>query len=66
MTDSEIKELLQRGEYQVEKASQEVRLAMAERCLDQGHDYENCCSVFFRIYQRCKWCGEERGRAREA
>ncbi len=34
--------------------------AMAYRCEEQGHDYENCCSVTFRVYQRCKWCGENR------
>ena len=38
----------------------EVLIAMRERCESQGHDYENCCSFTFRIYQRCKWCGEER------
>jgi hypothetical protein len=38
----------------------EVKEAMRERCEEQGHDYENCCSVTFRVYQRCKWCGEER------
>jgi hypothetical protein len=38
----------------------EVLIAMLERCAEQGHDYENCCSLMFRIYQRCKWCGEER------
>lgn len=38
----------------------EVRRAMEERCAEQGHDYENCRSFMFRVYQRCKWCGEER------
>lgn len=31
--------------------------AMFQRCLEQGHEWENCCSTRFRIYQRCKWCG---------
>ncbi len=34
--------------------------AMAYRCAESQHDYENCCSAIFRIYMRCKWCGEER------
>jgi hypothetical protein len=38
----------------------EVKEAMKERCEEQGHDYENCCSVFFRVYMKCKWCGEEK------
>lgn len=37
-----------------------VKEAMRERCEEQSHDYENCCSVTLRIYMRCKWCGEER------
>jgi hypothetical protein len=37
----------------------EVQKAIVERCSEQGHDYENCSSSTFRIYQRCKWCGEE-------
>lgn len=38
----------------------DVIQAMKERCDEQGHDYENCCSVMFRVYQRCKWCGRVR------
>lgn len=38
----------------------EVIEAMKERCEEQGHDWENCCSAMFRIYLRCKWCREER------
>jgi hypothetical protein len=34
--------------------------AMRERCEEQGHDFENCCSAFFQVYQECKWCGEKR------
>jgi len=43
--------------YDVEKASKETREAMADRCHEQGHDWQNCCSAMFQIYQRCKWCG---------
>ena len=39
---------------------QDVIEAMRERCEEQGHEYENCCSLMFQIYQRCKWCGSER------
>jgi len=38
----------------------EERRQQAKRCEEQGHDWENCCSVLFRIYQRCKYCGAER------
>lgn len=34
--------------------------AMAYRCEEHGHDYETCCSVTFRIYQHCKWCGHDK------
>lgn len=37
-----------------------VQLAMRGRCEEQGHRWENCCSVTFQIYQRCRWCGEAR------
>lgn len=30
------------------------------RCEEQGHQWENCCSPTFRIYQQCKWCGAKR------
>jgi hypothetical protein len=46
-----IRELLSRSD---------VIEAMKERCEEQGHDYENYCSITFRVYQCCKWCGEER------
>lgn len=41
-------------------ANGEVIEAMRERCEEQGHDYENCCSAFLEIYQRCKWCKHRR------
>jgi len=49
-----------KSDYNVDKASAETVDAMRDRCYEQGHDWDNCCSVFFRVYQRCKWCGEER------
>ncbi len=48
------------SDYDVNKASEETREAMADRCHSQGHEYENCCSAMFRVYLKCKWCGEER------
>lgn len=51
LTDYEFNELM---------SDHNVLQAMALRCEDQGHDYENCCSSMFRVYMRCKWCGEER------
>ncbi len=36
------------------------REEMKKRCEEQGHYWENCCSVLFEIYQRCKWCGATR------
>jgi len=49
-----------KSDYNIETASREVKDAMADRCYTQGHDFENCASSTFRIYQKCKWCGEER------
>jgi len=49
-----------KSDYNVDKASAETKEAMADRCHDQGHDWESCCSAMFRIYMKCKWCGEER------
>lgn len=49
-----------KSDYQVEKASEETKQAMRDRCYEQGHDYENCMSSMFSIYQKCKWCGDMR------
>ena len=38
----------------------DVRLAMRARCEEQGHEFEGAADAMFRIYQRCKWCGERR------
>lgn len=48
------------SDYDVEKASSETKEAMNDRCQTQGHEFVNCCSMFFQVYQRCKWCGEKR------
>lgn len=50
---------MMKSDYDVSAASPETREAMRDRCETQGHEMENCCSAFFRVYQRCKWCGEE-------
>jgi hypothetical protein len=47
-------------DYRYENASEETLEAMRDRCHEQGHDYENCASMMFAIYQRCKWCGQTR------
>jgi hypothetical protein len=51
---------MMKSDYEVSRASDETKEAMRDRCEEQGHDWQNCCSVFFRVYMRCKWCGEER------
>jgi hypothetical protein len=38
----------------------DVKLAMQARCEEQGHEWENACSMFMQVYQVCKWCGERR------
>lgn len=38
----------------------DVQIAMRGRCEEQGHEWENCCSILMQIYQECKWCGERR------
>ncbi len=45
--------------------SKAVRQAMQARCNEQGHEWENCCSVMFEIYKKCKWCGETKKSLRE-
>ena len=37
-----------------------MKKAHEERCESQGHEFENCCTVMFQVYQKCKWCGEQR------
>lgn len=46
-------------DYDANKASAETLAAMQDRCHEQGHDFQNCCSLLFRVYRKCKWCGEE-------
>lgn len=38
----------------------DVQELMAERCIEQGHEYENCCSIMLQVYQQCKWCNRRR------
>lgn len=38
----------------------DVALAMRARCEEQGHDWENCCTILLQLYEQCKWCGEKR------
>lgn len=47
-------------QYEAIKSDPTVVLAMRARCEEQGHEWENCCSVTFQVYQACKWCGEKR------
>ena len=49
-----------KSDFDFNKASPETRQAMSDRCYSQGHEWENCCSAFFQIYMKCKWCGEEK------
>jgi len=37
-----------------------VQLAMRGRCEEQDHQWENCMTPFYAVYQECKWCGERR------
>lgn len=38
-------------------ARKNLRDSHAARCESQGHEWENCCSLWLEIYQCCKWCG---------
>lgn len=49
-----------KSDYNVDIASEQTKGAMRDRCHEDGHNYENCCSMMFRIYMKCKWCGEEK------
>jgi len=46
--------------YEKISGTPDVLLAMKCRCEEQGHEFENCCSVMLQLYQECKWCGERR------
>ena len=53
--------LLSDREYNSLMNEEPVRKAMSLRCEETGdHDYENCCSWNFQVYQECKWCGKRR------
>lgn len=47
-------------EYDRLLSDDKVRQAMRLRCEEERHDFENCCDIFMRVYQTCKWCGEKR------
>lgn len=49
-----------KSDYDVWTASPETLEAMRDRCHEQGHEFENCCSSMFQIYQSCKWCGVQK------
>ena len=49
-----------KSDYDYRRASEETLEAMRDRCEEQGHEFDNCCSMFLQVYQRCKWCGETR------
>jgi hypothetical protein len=36
----------------------ETRQTHAGRCEEQGHQWDDCMTPFFAVYQQCKWCGE--------
>jgi len=48
MDDMELKRQIER----------EVLRAMEKRCIEEGHAWENGCTVFFELVKICKWCGE--------
>ena len=44
--------------YEETKHDEDVLLAMAARCEEQSHDWENCATALLQVYQACKWCGQ--------
>jgi len=38
----------------------DIKEIMSIRCEEENHNYENCCSAIFQVYQKCKWCGKIR------
>lgn len=38
----------------------DVQDAMRARCEEQGHEWENCCTMFMQVYRQCKWCGDKK------
>jgi hypothetical protein len=41
-------------------ADPDVQRLMAIRCEAQGHQWENCMSMYLQVYQGCGWCGARR------
>ena len=48
------------AEFEAIQWTPDVRKAMRARCEEQGHEYENCATLFMQVYQACKWCGDRR------
>lgn len=44
--------------YEKIQNNPDVLLAMQARCEEQGHEMENCATMFMQVYRQCKWCGE--------
>lgn len=44
----------------LKNGNEDVQFSMRARCEEQGHEFENCCSIVFQVYQQCKWCGDRR------
>lgn len=40
-------------------AREDTRTEAEQRCDEQGHVWENCCSIFLQVYVKCKYCGKE-------
>lgn len=49
-----------RLQRKLQEAKNEFKQLQAERCEAQGHDFENCMTVLFQVYQQCKYCGVRR------
>lgn len=48
-----------KSDYDVDRASEETREAMADRCQAEGHDmYPAHSELEPRVYMKCKWCGK--------
>jgi hypothetical protein len=37
----------------------ETRQTHAARCEEQGHQWDDCMTSYFVVYQQCRWCGEQ-------
>ena len=46
--------------WSIETATERDCEIQALRCAEDGHHWENCCTIILTIYQRCRWCGAKR------